>query len=306
MSHKSCDQLDRFPFIVTHNKLLSDLSTFKIGGLARFYTEVETVTQMQAVLQFCGLQKWRFLIVGKGSNTLFDDRGFDGLVIGNRISFLERPQRNQFYVGAGYSFSRLGTLTAKEGWTGLEFASGIPCSVGGAIFMNAGANGRTSSDSLTSVSYVNLQGDLQLLHRQDIRFDYRSSSFQNMPGAIVAAVFTLNAGPGSRERQMQIINDRKRTQPLQEPSVGCVFRNPKQGCLSAGALIDQAGLKGMTVGRACVSELHANFIVNLGGASAQDVLSLMEKVKERVRNMFGVELESEVRVIPYTDTGDAL
>ncbi|MBI2743436.1 MAG: UDP-N-acetylmuramate dehydrogenase [Chlamydiales bacterium] len=278
-------------------KLLSELSTFGIGGPARFFSEARTIPEMQELLAYCSSHSLPFLIIGKGSNSLFDDRGYNGLVILNKIAFCEEKPEGLFYVGAGYSFSLLGVQTARNKWSGLEFASGIPASVGGAVYMNAGASGRETKESLVEVSYVTETGELQRLQKTDLEFGYRSSIFQKKRGAIVAASFQLTPSQDAREKQLGIVEYRTRTQPYGDPSAGCVFRNPSGG--AAGALIEQCGLKGKEIGGARVSTLHANFIINAGGAKAQDVLELAKFVKETVHQKTGLDLEMEIRYIPY-------
>lgn len=278
-------------------KLLSEVTTFGIGGPANYYVEVRNVPEMQEVLRFCSLHKMPFFVLGKGSNTLFDDRGYKGVVIANRIDFMEQPSEGCFHVGAGYSFSLLGTQTARQGWSGLEFASGIPGSVGGAVYMNAGANGHETCESLVAVEYVKADGELCTLTKSDVEFKYRFSSFQSASGAIVGATFQLQKSSTARQQQLDIIKYRKSTQPYGDKSAGCVFRNPN--CGHAGALIDKCGLKGESIGGALVSPVHANFIVNKERATAKDILALIEHIKKTVHTNTGIELESEVRVIPY-------
>lgn len=278
-------------------KPLREVSTFQIGGPARFFKEAHSIEEMQQLLNYCRKHQLPYFILGKGSNCIFDDRGFDGLVILNKIDFLEKRGENGFYVGAGYSFSLLGVQTARQGWTGLEFASGIPGSVGGAVYMNAGAGGSDTSQILASVEYINEAGAKVVYSKEELSFSYRTSPFQNMRGAIVAAEFRLQPSQEARKKQLELVGYRTKTQPYHEPSAGCVFRNPLGG--HAGVLIEKAGLKGTRVGGARVSELHANFIVNSGKAQAQDVLELMTVVKQQVKEKTGFELESEVRVIPY-------
>lgn len=278
------------------DKSLKEVSTFKIGGKARLFIEVSEIKQMQEVLSHCFFQKIPFFILGKGSNCLFDDRGFDGLVIQNKISYIQ-IRDCEVDVGSGYSFSMLGLKTAKLGLSGLEFASGVPATVGGAIFMNAGANGQETKNHLKEVSFVDEKGNLHLFSKEDLEFGYRFSSFQQKKGAIVSAKFYLLPSEGARERQLSIIEYRTNTQPYNEPSVGCVFKNPKEG--SAGALIERAGLKGLSIGGAEVSCKHANFIVNKRGASSQDVLLLAKLVQEKVKIATSIELEMEIRCIPY-------
>ncbi len=277
------------------DKPLSQLSTFGIGGPARFFTEVQKTEDLQAVLKYCHAQNLPFLIVGKGSNCLFDDRGFDGVVVLNKIVFCQW-EWPIVHAGAGYSFSLLGTQTARKGWAGLEFASGIPGSIGGAVYMNAGASGTETCEALTEVSFVNEQGDLEVLKRDQIAFSYRFSNFQKRKGAIASAKFLLGPSEEARKKQLGIIDYRTRTQPYSDKSAGCVFRNPESH--SAGALIQQCGLKGKRIGGAEVSTLHANFIVNKDNATSQDVLALAEEVKKTVKEKTGVELEMEVRYIP--------
>ncbi len=280
------------------DKPLSQLSTFRIGGPARFFTEVQTIDGLQILLKDCYLQKLPFFVVGKGSNCLFDDLGFDGLIIHNKITFCEFDWP-MIHVGGGYSFSLLGTQSARKGWGGLEFASGIPGSVGGAIYMNAGASGAETCESLTEVTFVNEKGEIEILRRDQIDFSYRFSSFQNRRGVIASAKFSLHPSKEARKKQLEIVEYRTRTQPYSDKSAGCVFRNPKSH--SAGALIQQCGLKGKSIGEAEVSTLHANFIVNKGDATSKDILELVENVKRVVKEKTGIVLEMEIRYIPRDD-----
>lgn len=279
------------------NVPLSRVCTFGIGGPAKYFVEVRSIEEMQKVLQVCTNQCLSFFILGKGSNCLFDNQGYNGVVILNKIDFIERPTPGVYHVGGGYSFSLLGTQTARQGWSGLEFASGIPGSVGGALFMNAGANGGETSTYLTTVDFVDAEGILQTIPKEDLSFSYRTSSFQSMSGAIVGATFTLLPSSEARNKQIEIIEYRKRTQPYGDKSAGCVFRNPC--CGHAGALIEKSGLKGFCVGGAKVSEKHANFIVNTNEATSQDILTLIAKIKSEVKEKLEIDLESEIRYVPF-------
>lgn len=285
------------------NHPLSALCTLGIGGPARYFIEVTTIEAMQEALGWVQENALRYLVIGKGSNCLFDDRGFDGVVILNKIASFEDEGNGCFHVGAGYSFSLLGAQTARKGWSGLEFASGIPGSVGGAVFMNAGANGHETCETIQSVDFVESDASLRRYFRDELSFAYRTSPFQTLPGAIVGATFQLMPSDEARQTQIEIITYRKKTQPYGEKSAGCIFRNPE--CGHAGALIEQSGLKGTECGGAKVSELHANFIVNNAGASSADILGLITQVKKQVMQKTGQELESEVRYIPY-DGGQLL
>lgn len=279
------------------NRLLSELTTIGIGGPAKWAVEVKTLEEMQEALAFCKLEQVPFFILGKGSNCVFDDQGVDGVVIINKIDFVEELEPGLFRVGAGHSFSRFGGWTARHHWSGLEFASGIPASIGGAIYMNAGANGHETCESLVSVEFLDPDGTLHIFKKESLHFSYRHSSFQTMKGAIVAATFRVTSSPEAREKQLKIINYRTATQPYGEKSAGCIFRNPANN--HAGALIDQAGLKGCVVGDAAVSKLHANFLINRGTATAQDLRNLVKEIQTQVKEKTGIELEPEVRFIPY-------
>ncbi len=281
----------------THRKL-SEFSTFGIGGPICYFAEVKTYDEMKDGFSFAMEKKLPFLILGKGSNSLFDDRGFPGVVLLNKILFCEW-QETSCHVGSGYSFSLLGVQSSRKGFSGLEFASGIPASVGGAVFMNAGANQTETSESLESVTFLTKEGQIREYKKEELEFGYRYSSFHSMSGAILSARFILKyLGNAARSTQLKMIDERKKTQPLKEQSIGCVFRNPSSE-KSAGFLIDQCGLKGFQVGGAKVSEIHANFIVNKGKATASEVIDLMRQIQDRVHEKTGILLEPEVRLISY-------
>ncbi len=268
---------------------LSEFSTFGIGGPIQYFVEVSSVEEMEEA--FC--LNFPKIVIGKGSNCLFEDKGFDGLVILNKIDFC-KWQGAEVVVGSGYSFSLLGVQAARKGFSGLEFASGIPATVGGAIFMNAGANKRETCDSLKSVLFFDGQSRREFA-REELLFDYRKSPFQKMQGVILSATFSLTPSLEARASQLQIVDYRIKTQPLKEKSIGCIFRNPSGE--SAGSLIDRCGLKGISVGGAKVSEIHANFIVNHAKASSNDVKQLIQLVQEKVLEHTGVCLETEIRMI---------
>lgn len=285
------------PFPHQKKKRLRDFSTFGIGGPALYFAEAYSKEHMQEMLVFAYLNGLPIHILGKGSNTLFDDRGFNGLVILNRIDFLQQ-EGSVFKVGSGFSFARLGGITARSGWEGLEFASGIPATVGGAIYMNAGAGGRQIADVLTEVAFISPKGDLLHFKKDELEFGYRFSSFQVWKGgAIVEGSFCLSPSKKAKARQKEHLDYRLKTQPYGEKSAGCVFRNPHND--SAGRLIESAGLKGLKIGGAAISEAHANFIVNTGNASAQDVLDLIKCVKDKIFQNKGISLQEEIRYIPY-------
>jgi UDP-N-acetylmuramate dehydrogenase len=283
--------------VIEKNKSLSSVCTLGIGGPAKLYTVVSNIEKMQQALSFCKQNNLPYFILGKGSNILFDDLGFNGMVIQNKIDFIKELHPGIFHVGAGYSFSLLGIQTTRKEWSGMEFAAGIPGTVGGAIFMNAGANGSEISQTLVSVDFLNSNGELQILNKHELHFDYRFSSFQKKRGAIVGGTFKLLTSKNARINQLKLIDYRTKTQPYSDKSAGCIFLNPKEK--SAGALIDTCGLKGTQIGGAKISEQHANFIINVGNSSSQDVLKLINLAQIKVKESTGIELECEVRYIPH-------
>ncbi|MCB1068119.1 MAG: UDP-N-acetylmuramate dehydrogenase [Simkania sp.] len=279
------------------NQSLASYSTFGIGGPAKFFVEIKTPEEMAEARRFINREKLPFWIIGRGSNSLFDDRGFNGLVILSSIRFCDFKE-GKLVVGSGYNFSLLGTQMARQGYSGLEFAAGIPGSVGGAIFMNAGANGFETCDVLTEVSYVDPEGTLCSKKRSELEFSYRHSSFHENRGIIVSGTFTLQKCKDARKKQVEITRYRIATQPYGQPSAGCVFRNPSKE-KTAGLLIESCGLKGKRVGDAEVSTVHANFIINRGKATAQEVLELATQVRQTVSQKAGILLEMEMRLVPY-------
>lgn len=284
------------PFPHVKGKILADVTSFAIGGPASFYAEAKTAEHLQQMLRYCHEKQLAFFILGKGSNTLFSDKGFNGLVIANKIDTLTQ-EGSLFTAGAGYSFARLGSQTARLGFSGLEFAAGIPATVGGAVFMNAGANGKETESALVSVTFIEENGESVTLKKEELTFGYRTSCFQQKKGAITSAVFALTPSKEAKDVQRKIVDYRLKTQPYKDKSAGCAFRNPPG--LVAGRLIEELGWKGKKVGGAQVSTLHANFIINDGGASAQDIKELVAQIKEAVYLEKGVVLEEEIRYVPF-------
>lgn len=278
------------------NVLLKNYTTLGVGGPARYFLEVTTLQEAQEALRFAKKEGLPFVVIGKGSNLLFEDKGYSGLIILNKIHFINW-QESCVQVGSGYSFSLLGVQSARKGFSGLEFASGIPGSVAGAVFMNAGANKQDTSSVLFDVGFVDEEGVYKTYSKEEMSFSYRKSSFQLLKGCIVSATFCLKKSEGARERQLEIIGYRTKTQPYGDKSAGCFFVNPKEK--SAGAIIDALGLKGKKIGGASVSKLHGNFIINEGEATAENVLELACFIREEVFKNTGEKLEMEVITIPY-------
>lgn len=270
------------------------------GGSARYLTEVSSPAELQKVFIFCSKEKIPFMVLGKGSNTIFDDKGFAGVVIINKMQKIFWNQ-SRVAVDSGYSFSHLGTMAAKKNYKGLEFAAGIPASVGGAVYMNAGANGQQTQDFLEKVIYMHVDGTTQEYNKEDCGFNYRHSVFQKLKGCILAAEFCLKPGIDARVRQLEIIAYRTKSQPYGDKSAGCFFKNPQEK--SAGALIEEVGLKGFSIGGASVSVLHGNFIINQDGASTKELFELATYVQKEVLEKKGIQLELEVRKIPFEGEG---
>lgn len=280
---------------IFQDRLLKDYSTFKIGGKANFLVEIRTAEEASKALDFAKQNQLNWLTIGKGSNCLFPDHGFIGLVIVNCINHFQQ-QDHLFKAGAGFSFAYLGVKTAALGYSGLEFASGIPGSVGGAVYMNAGASGKETFDVLKNVTFLSSDGEIETFDREKLSFSYRKSVFQRLKGIIIDATFELEHNEQAKKLQQSLLAGRIKTQPYQSPSIGCFFKNPSHD-IRAGYLIDQCGLKGVSVGGAKVSEIHANFIVNQEGASAEDVINLRNLIQKKVFEKTGIQLEEEVRII---------
>lgn len=286
------------PFKLLKDIPLSKYTTYNIGGPAKQFATVTTKEELISLLKYLYECKETFIILGKGSNTLFDDQGFNGMVILNKIADIEWGE-SCVTVGAGYSFALLGAQTARKGYSGLEFASGIPGTVGGAVFMNAGANGMEVKDVILSVDFIKEDGSEITLSQDDLSFSYRHSMFHETKGAIASATFALHPSKTAKEKQREILDYRMSTQPYKDKTCGCAFRNPKGD--SAGRLIEACGLKDYTVGDAAVSTIHANFLINKGSATAADIKRLANHIKEEVERKTGIILQEEVRFIPFVE-----
>lgn len=274
---------------------MSKHTTWKIGGPADAMIVPQNVRQLQELIRLLHEEQIPWMTVGKGSNMLVSDKGIRGCVIrlGGDLESIAIDGA-AISAGGGASFVRLSVMAGKAGLTGLEFAGGIPGTVGGAVYMNAGAHGSDVSRIFKSADIVLETGELVTYTANDMKFAYRHSILHEQRGIVAEARLSLAAGDRLEiAAAMATYKDRRRkTQPLTQPCCGSVFRNPQDD--HAARLIEAAGLKGMKVGGAEVSTLHANFIVNTGQATAEDVLALMEKIKAVVADQFGVALVPEV------------
>ncbi|MFE8703626.1 UDP-N-acetylmuramate dehydrogenase [Cytobacillus sp. FJAT-54145] len=278
---------------------LANHTTIKIGGPADIFIEPSSVENLRKTMEVINQNNLKWTVIGRGSNLLVSDSGIEGAVIklGAGINELE-VNGTEIRVGGGYSLVSLATSISRSGLSGLEFASGIPGSVGGAVFMNAGAHGSDISKILTKAYVLFDDGKMEWLTNKEMEFSYRTSVLQkNRPGIVIEAVFQLEEGEKeSIFAEMQKNKDyRKETQPWNFPCAGSIFRNPLPNY--AGKLIEVAGLKGHSIGGAKISEMHGNFIVNTGTAKAEDVLALIQYVKDTIFELYNVKMETEVEII---------
>lgn len=278
-------------------------TTFRIGGPAEFWCTPHDAEELRTTLECCKKVGARFYLLGNGSNTLFSDEGFDGAVIDLRdlttsVAAQELQQEVLLTVGAGMTLGRLCAEAQQRALTGLEFACGIPGTVGGAVYMNAGAYGGELKDVLESVSYLDEELQLHTLPVSELNMGYRTSIFEKNPSwCVLSATVRLKKGDAAQilAQMQEYLERRREKQPLEWPSAGSTFKRP-QGAF-AGRLIEECGLRGFTVGGAQISEKHCGFVINKGGATCADVVALTEEVKRIVREKTGYVLEREIRVV---------
>jgi UDP-N-acetylmuramate dehydrogenase len=287
------------------NEPLAQYTSFKIGGLAHFYAKPSNLTELLYVLKYQKREEMPLHILGGGSNTLFADSGFRGLVLD--MSGFEKEfivfEKNRVRVSAGALTHHFVTVLKKEGLGGLEFLSHLPGTVGGAVLMNAGfgkndcGHRQEICNTLKELSFLTLGGDFGRLSKEEISFSYRSSGLDGK--LILEAVFELMPRrPEVIQKTMdQNIKYRRAVQDWTNPSAGSVFKNPTAFEWTVGEMVDRLGLKGTQIGGAQISPIHANFIVNTGNACAQDVLELMQLMKGKVLEEFKAELEPEIKYV---------
>ncbi len=278
---------------------MSRHTTFRIGGPARCFALPAGEEELLACLEEAGKLGLPLVVVGNGSNLLVDDQGVEALVVSTlRLSGVEQAAPGILEVQAGVTLARLSTWAAGLGLTGLEFAHGIPGTLGGAVLMNAGAYGGEMAQVVTAVRTAGPDGQVHTWSGEELAFSYRHSRFSGGEEIILSARLELRPGNAEeiREEMARLDGQRREKQPLEYPSAGSMFKRPAG--YFAAALIDQCGLKGFSVGDAQVSEKHAGFVINRGQATCAQVMELVEQVRRRVREQTGVELEMEVRRLP--------
>lgn len=295
---------ERLPELrVVSGEPMSRHTSFRIGGPAKRMAFPDRAEQVAPLLEFAGQCGARPLIIGNGTNLLAADEGLDRLVIDttgglNRLEYHEAA--GTVTAEAGVSLARLAEFACRQGLAGLEFAHGIPGSVGGAVCMNAGAYGGEMRQAVVSASVLIPGEGVRQMTAEELRFGYRRSFLTERPAAAaLSAEFRLTPGDPEaiRETMRELMARRRSSQPLDLPSAGSTFKRPEGHY--AGTLIDQCGLKGLSVGGAQVSEKHAGFVVNRGGATFADVTELIRQIQRRVREQTGVVLEPEVKIIPF-------
>ena len=282
---------------VENDVLLQKHTSFRIGGPARrmaFPRTTEELVQTMDVARRCGTEPF---VLGKGTNLLMPDEGLDTLIIKTeQMNEIRRLDEYTIEADAGVSLARFAVFAQQLGLAGLEFAHGIPGSLGGGVYMNAGAYGGELKDVITEVTAL-CENGVRRLTVEEAQLGYRDSYFARSGAIVLSAAVRLQPDnpEAIRSRMDELMVRRKTTQPLEYPSAGSTFKRPVGNF--AGSLIEKTGLKGMTVGGAQVSEKHAGFLINVGGATCADVLSLIEQVQEKVYEASGVRLEPEVKII---------
>lgn len=283
---------------VRFHEPMKNHTTFRIGGSADIFCEPGNVEELKKILNILKEEKISYNIIGNGSDLLVKDNGIRGAVIkiGEKMSDI-KVCGSRIYVQSGALLSKTANAALKHGLSGMECVSGIPASIGGAIYMNAGAYGGEMSQIVHSVTYITADGEIKTAVGEELGFGYRKSLFTDSDNIILYCELLLKEGDAEEIRKLmnEVGIKRKTKQPLNLPSAGSVFKRPEG--YFAGKLIEDCGLKGFSVGGASVSELHAGFIVNNNNATAKDVIELIHHIQNEVYKKFGVMLEIEVKII---------
>lgn len=282
-----------------YGKILSDVSlkeytTYKVGGIARYMIFPKNIDSLVEIIRLLKKNKIKHMVLGKGSNVLFSDRVYEGVIIKLDSFDSIEWRENKLIVGAGVSLMKVALMSVRKGLSGLEFATGIPGSIGGAIYMNAGAYKSDMGYVVSSIKVLTPKLRVITMVNKELDFHYRTSFLKTHPGYICLEA-TIKLKPGNKEEIEELVQERKKrrleTQPLEYPSAGSVFRNPEG--LFAGKLIEDLGYKGLVKGGAMISDKHANFIINYDHASAQDIKDLIEFAKDEVKEKNHIELKVE-------------
>ena len=283
---------------IRFNEPMSKHTSFRIGGPVEVMAFPKNSDELKTVLDASALLDCKAAILGAGTNILAPDAGISGIVLCLKdcLNGMERIDETRIRVAGGVTMTRAALFAAGAGLGGLEFAHGIPGTVGGGVYMNAGAYGSEIKDVCESVEVMESDGSIKTFNAEEMGFSYRHSRLETEGGIVIGAVFRLQPRPEQeiRAHMQDLMMRRKTSQPLDLPSAGSAFKRPVDAY--AAALIDQTGLKGYRVGDAAISEKHAGFAVNLGNATAADVKTLLQKVSDKVYLNTGIRLEPEVRI----------
>ena len=295
---------DYFDGDVYCNESMSRHTSYHVGGPAKFFVRAHSLTSLGDLIDACREEQMEWIIVGKGSNLLVSDKGFAGVVITLDRDFKKfrfDEDRSCLVAGAGVTLSTLVQEAFKHGLAGIEYLVGTPGTVGGGLRMNAGSRSEWIGSAVQSVTTYVPGSGLKRYSVSDITWSYRETSIPR-DEIIIECELGVKSAPVSyiRGKMEGALSRRKKSQPLEYPSCGSVFRNPEG--MHAAALIEQAGLKGYTIGGAQVSELHANFIINKDGATASDVVALIDSIITRIKEDYGIELKPEVEFLGFTKT----
>lgn len=280
------------------NEPMSDHTSFKIGGPADLFFMPNCVEDLSDMIEYCKAQEIQFYIIGNGSNLLVGDKGFRGVIIQiyKNLSHVT-IDGGKVHAEAGVLLSKLAKLIYKESLEGFEFASGIPGTLGGAVYMNAGAYGGEIKDVLLEATVISRDGEIRTVSNEELELDYRHSVLMEKEDIVLSAELKLGVGTQiAIKTQMDDLNQRRRDkQPVEKPSAGSTFKRPTG--YYAGKLIMDAGLRGHQIGGARVSDKHCGFVINTGKATSADVMALIQHIQKEVKKQFGVDLEPEVRMI---------
>ena len=280
------------------NEPMSKHTSFKIGGLAECLVKIQTQEELKEILKLAQKENIPLTIIGNGSNLLVSDNGVKGLVLKIEIDTFELNSQEQYLkVGSGVKLGFIAQKALKHQLAGFEFASGIPGTIGGAIRMNAGAHGKEMKDVVTTITYMDRNGEIHKIQNEDAKFEYRNSMFAHKDFIILEVEIQLEKGNAEeiQAKMTEYAAYRKEKQPIEYPSAGSTFKRGND--FITAKLIDECGLKGHQIGGAQISEKHAGFIINKGNATAEDVIKLMEYTKEQVYNKFGKVIEAEIEII---------
>lgn len=285
--------------IQMEQEAMSKHTTFRVGGPAAFYLVPESEEEIGLAVDFSKNKGLPCYPIGKGSNLLVSDKGYEGVIIeiGSGLKRILIEEDGVVRAQAGITLAKMSLELAQKGLKGFEFASGIPGTLGGAVTMNAGAYGGEIKDNISSAMVLTDTGDIIEYDREQLALGYRTSRIQKESCMVMSAVFSFERGDVSRiQERMRELNERRREkQPLEYPSAGSTFKRPEG--YFAGKLIEDAGLRGYRVGDAQVSKKHCGFVVNRGQATAAQIYELIQDVQQKVKEQFGIELEPEVRML---------